>query len=50
MNPNDNAHNSPADRNVNDFGRVIIGIDRNTSALNAIIEQKPEIANLLNDK
>ena len=26
------------------------GIDRNTAALNAIIEQYPEIANLLNDK
>ena len=33
MNPNDNAHNSPADRNVNDFGRVIIGIDPGTNVM-----------------
>ena len=33
MNPNANAHNSPADRNVNDFGRVIIGIDPGTNVM-----------------
>ena len=33
MNLNDNAHNSPADRNVNDFGRVIIGIDPGTNVM-----------------
>ena len=33
MNPNDNAHNSPADRNVNDFDRVIIGIDPGTNVM-----------------
>ncbi|MGM9835391.1 MAG: crossover junction endodeoxyribonuclease RuvC [Muribaculaceae bacterium] len=33
MNPNDNAHNSPADRHVNDFGRVIIGIDPGTNVM-----------------
>ena len=33
MNPNDNAHNSPADRNINDFGRVIIGIDPGTNVM-----------------
>ena len=33
MNPNDNAHKSPADRNVNDFGRVIIGIDPGTNVM-----------------
>ena len=33
MNPNDNAHISPADRNVNDFGRVIIGIDPGTNVM-----------------
>ena len=33
MTPNDNAHNSPADRNVNDFGRVIIGIDPGTNVM-----------------
>ena len=33
MNPNDNAHNSTANRNVNDFGRVIIGIDPGTNVM-----------------
>ena len=33
MNPNDNAHNNPADRNVNDFDRVIIGIDPGTNVM-----------------